>query len=180
MARDSKKMYKKTETALKMMAIGETARAALETVNDKKNVSRGAVYDLKQKYKKWSLTQPNVVKLAHSQVKRILKAEPRQVTRYKMEQGRPVVDSVQEVAPSDTNILAAAVMVFDRYEPVVQHSIQAKIDILAHPVDLSLYSRPEVLDVDEVGVIDMVKDSPVDNPVDKSLPANTSTSKSLI
>mgnify|MGYP003395182586 CR=1 FL=1 len=135
------KMYKKTEMALKMLAIGETAETALELVNQKK-VSKQAARNLREKWKKYSLTAPSMAKSAHSQIKRILASEPREARKYHMEGEREVVDSIQEILPSDTNILSAATMVYDRYEPVVQRSVHLNVDLMdIHPVDLARYYR---------------------------------------
>lgn len=127
----------KTDLQMKIIAGGADPRTALELTNNKTKVSDSAVFLLKKKYEKWSLRQPSVVKLAHNQVKRILKSEPREAIKYHMDGEVKVVESIQEIHPSDTNILAASMMVYDRYEPLIQRSINLNASIDFHPVDLS-------------------------------------------
>ena len=142
----------KTTAALQLMDAGIGAREALQITNLKKNISASTVCKLKNKYIKHSLTQPVVVKSAYSQVRRILQSEPREAIKYRMDGETKVAESIQEILPSDTNILAAASMVYDRYEPVVQQSVH--VDMIIHPVDLSEYARPASLQVEESQAIE--------------------------
>ena len=136
---EPKRFYHKTNLALKIMQTGETAEEALKLTNGKEKICERSVYKLKERFKKYSLTQPSIVKSANFQVKRILKSEPRESIKYHMDGDKKVVDSVQEILPSDTNILSAATMVYDRYEPLIQRSININASLDIHPVDLSNY-----------------------------------------
>jgi len=118
---------------------GESPEDALKLTNQKKEIQRQTVYDLKRKYLKYTLSHPTIVKKAHNQIKRILDGESRESVKYHMDGENKVVDSVQEIIPSDTNILSAATMVYDRYEPLIQRSINLNASLDIHPVDLSDY-----------------------------------------
>lgn len=112
------KLYPKTEQALRLCAIGTDPAEALKIVNGKDKIHRNAVTSLKKKYAKWSLKNPSVVKLANNQVKRILQGEGRGIEQQKVTAQGQVIDYTETVVPSDTNILAAAMMVYDRVEPI--------------------------------------------------------------
>ncbi len=112
------KIYSKTEQAFKLLSIGETAENALKLVNNKDNITRQAAGNLRKKFARWSLKNPSMVKLANNQVKRILKAEAREVEQQKVTKDGQVIDYIEKIVPSDTNILAASMMVYDRIEPI--------------------------------------------------------------
>lgn len=114
------KFLPKTLTAMQMIDNGVDPKTALQLVNNKDKIHPQTVHNLKQNYKKYSLTRPKLVKAAHNQVQRILAAEPREITQQKVTKSGEVVEVIEVIAPSDTNILAAASMVYDRYEPVVK------------------------------------------------------------
>lgn len=113
-----KKLYRKSEMAIKMVLAGIDPRTALQTVNCKDNISHQAISELKEKVRKHSLTEPATVKLASSQVKRILRARAREEVHRKATKDGEVVEYTDNIYPTDSNILAAASMVYDRYEPV--------------------------------------------------------------
>ena len=108
----------KTLEAFKLVAAGLEPREALQAVNCTKKISSQSVSVFKKKLKKYSLTSPSIVKSANNQIKRILAGEVREVPKQAVTKAGEVVDYTEVIAPSDTNILAAASMVYDRYEPV--------------------------------------------------------------
>lgn len=154
------KLYKKTQTALKLMDAGVAPKEALQITNCKKDISWEAVKSLKEKYRKHSLTEPSTVKLAYKQIRRILQAESRGVVQQKMSKDGQVVEFTEQIAPTDSNILAAAGMVYDRYEPVRgQESGTGQgntyIDLSSYRVSLSTGSDNVPCDRQ---TLDMVKD----------------------
>ena len=136
------KTLQKTRDAILMVQAGIDPESALKYANLKTKVSAKQVSVLRQKVKKYSLQAPSVVKSANNQVKRILAGEVREIPKQAVAKSGEVVDYTEVIAPSDTNILAAASMVYDRYEPAVK--IQANVNLDVDPVDLGVYlnSRP--------------------------------------
>lgn len=112
------KLRPKTIRAMKLVDAGLSEREALQATNYKNSISREAISKFRVKYRKYSLIAPPVVKLAHNQVKRILAAEEREVARQKITSDGQVVDYTEVIVPTDSNILAAASMVYERFEPV--------------------------------------------------------------
>lgn len=110
--------YQKTKDAITMIQAGINPAEALKYVNLKDNISGSAVAKIKQKVKKYSLLQPSTVKSANNQIKRILAGETREISQQAVTKAGEVVDYIETIAPSDSNIIAAASMVYDRFEPV--------------------------------------------------------------
>lgn len=131
------KYYPKTLEAIQLVNAGISPELALKFSNQKDNIRPETVSRFKQKLKKHSLTAPAMVKSAASQVKRILAAEVREIDQQKVTKSGEVVDYKEVIAPSDTNILAAAAMVYDRYEPAIKQTVQINIDV--DPVNLDDY-----------------------------------------
>lgn len=103
---------------MKMMSSGVDARTTLMLTNPLKDkVSTQGIHALKQKYKRWSLQSPEIVKLAHQVVRKTLKGETIKYTQQKVTKSGEIVTYTETIAPSITNQLAAAGMVYDRYEP---------------------------------------------------------------
>lgn len=112
------KLLKKTLDAMKLVAIGETPANALKLTNNKDTISTAAVSKFNAKVRKYSLTKPDIVKKARDQVKRILSGENREITKRTVDKEGNIVE-YQEVIPlTDTNIIAACSMVYERFEPV--------------------------------------------------------------
>lgn len=114
------KYQQKTLTAIQLVNSEVDPRTALQIVNNKDKISPSAVHYLKQKVNKWSLKHPKTVKAANSQVTRILSGETRSIPQQKVTKSGEVVEFTETIAPSDSNILAAAAMVYDRFEPTRQ------------------------------------------------------------
>jgi hypothetical protein len=114
------KYLQKTLEAIKLVDNGADPTTALQITNGKANITRYAVDKFKAKYKKYSLANPSTVKSAHNQIKRILEAETRTLDQQKVTKDGQVVNYKETIAPSDSNILAAAAMVYDRFEPAKQ------------------------------------------------------------
>jgi hypothetical protein len=111
------KLLQKTLDAIQLVNNGADARTALQITNSKADISNVAVYKFNQKYKKYSLTHPKLIKSANNQIKRILNGEVREIDQQAVTKAGDVVDFKQTIAPSDSNILAAADMVYSRFEP---------------------------------------------------------------
>lgn len=112
------KLCQKTKDAIKMVNAGIDPREALKMVNYKDTITAKSVCVLKQKVKKYSLSQPSTVRLAETQVKRILRGRGREEAHQKVTKDGEVVEYTDNIYPTDSNIMAAAAMVYDRYEPV--------------------------------------------------------------
>jgi hypothetical protein len=141
------KLMNKTLEAFKLVEAGLEPREALKAVNYTSKISPQSVSLFKNKLKKYSLSQPKIIKSAHNQLKRILAGEVREIEQQAVTKAGQVIDYTETIAPSDTNILAAVGMVYDRYEPAVK--VQANINANVSPVDLSRYSN-DVIDVTPV------------------------------
>lgn len=104
----------KTLDAMALVQAGLKPKEALKAVNYTNKISDRAVSSFNKKFRKHSLTAPTMVKLAHHAVKDCLTDTP--ITQVKKDkQGNEIVE---EIAPTWTNKLAAAAMVYDRVEPV--------------------------------------------------------------
>lgn len=108
----------KTLKAIELVDNGADIKTALQITNNKSNISKAGIAVFKAKYKKYSLTHPKLLKSANNQVARILSGEVRQIDQQKVTKNGEIVNYTETIAPSDTNILAAASMVYDRVEPV--------------------------------------------------------------
>ena len=138
------KYTKKTKIALKLLAMGETAENALRLTNAKDTINRETVKVLEEKYRRWTLSSPTMAHLAHSQVKRILKSIPRRVKKEVVLKNGQTAEIIEQIVPSDTNILSAAMMVYDRYEPV--RGEEDKDQCIQQYIDLSEYTFQVAID----------------------------------
>lgn len=154
------KLQQKTLQAMRLVQAGFSPLEALQATNQKEKIAERTVYKLKENCKKHSLTEPSTVKLAYKQIRRILQAEAREVVQQKMSKDGQVVEITAQIVPTDSNILAAAGMVYDRYEPVQSQEPAAGggntyIDLSSYRVELSTGSDKPVSDSQ---VVDMVED----------------------
>lgn len=154
------KYAQKTLDAIQLVSAGLDPTKALQAVNYKTNITAQAVNKFKKKFQKYSLTQPKVVKLAHKAILDTLNGETSEYTAQKVTKDGDVVEYQEVIAPSVTNKLAAAAMVYDRVEPVKREA----------------EGNPEgntYLDLSTINV-QINCQSPVDNLVDKISTCNTS------
>jgi hypothetical protein len=114
----AKKLLKKTLAAFKMVDAGISPREAIETVNLKSHMTDAAVSRFADKYKKYGLNNEETAHLASRQIKRILRARAREEAHTKVTKDGQVIDYTDNIYPTDSNIIAAAAMVYDRYEPI--------------------------------------------------------------
>lgn len=73
--------------------------------------------------KRYDLTSKKYIKLASNAVKNLLKAQP--------------FGTIEKV--KDSTALQAAQMVYDRFQPLIQRSINLNASLDIHPVDISKY-----------------------------------------
>ena len=137
------KYASKTIKALNLMDQGIDPKTALQITNFKPIISPNAVTNLKKKYEKWSLKSPKTVKLAHRAVLDCLAGETSEIKSQKIDRNGQVVEITETIAPTVTNKLAAAAMVYDRYEPVVRQNLNVNVNQDVHPVDLSRYQNSQ-------------------------------------
>lgn len=147
------RLYQKTLDAIQIVESGISPQKALQLVNNGRKVSDTSVSTFKAKLKKHSLTQPKVVKLAHKALIDCLKGETSSYTAEKVTKDGDVVTYQEVIAPTITNKVAAASLVYDRYEPAVRQNLNINVDV--HPVDLSQFSNR--LPVDNSQIIDVDK-----------------------
>ena len=136
------KFYPKTIQAMKLVSIGETPANALKLVNNQKTITSGAVAHFNKKLRNYSLTRPEIVKLARNAVKDCL-------------QDKPINN---ETYPTYSNKLAAAIMVYDRIEPVIKQNLNVNVNTELHPIDLSKFINVEGKE-DNSQVIDVTESS---------------------
>ena len=132
-------LYAKTERACQLIVHhGVEPREALKLATGNPSPGRTAVMEIKQKAARYSLSRPAMVKLAHKVVADTLKGKPDQIVQQKVDKNGQVVEYVEQIAPTHTNKLAAASMVFDRAEPVVRQNVNLNGDLKDFmPVNLS-------------------------------------------
>ena len=95
---------------MQMIANGVDPKTALLLTNPYKDtITKQAVWKTKAKFDKLSLTRPDLVKLARNAVKDCLEDKP--------------ING--EIYPTHSNKLAAASMVYDRFEPVKSNQAEA-------------------------------------------------------
>jgi hypothetical protein len=134
----------KTLAAIQLVDAGISPKEALQITNVKRNISNEAVSKFKAKYRKYSLSHPKLVKAANNQVSRILAGEPRQVDQQKVAKNGEIVNYVETIAPTDSNILAAASMVYDRVDPV-----QRGVDVVNNSLTINAIpaAAQEIIDM---------------------------------
>ena len=135
---------------MKLVNAGLSPREALQTMNHKKDISYAAISKFNEKVRNYSLTAPEMVKSMSQQVKRIIKARAREEAHRKVSRSGEVIEYIDNVYPTDTNILAACAMVADRIEPIIHQTANLNVNVDCSPVDLGRWGGT------------------VDNPVDNT------------
>ena len=110
------KYKQKTIEAIRLVQTGADPETALRITNGKNKISERAIFNLKEKCRKYTLTNPRLVKLAHNAVKDCLTDQPI-ISKRTDKQG---LEIIEETAPTWANKIAAASMVYDRVEPTRQ------------------------------------------------------------
>jgi hypothetical protein len=129
----------KTLQAIALVNAGLDPKEALKAVNYKHDIRPETVSRFKQKVKKYSLTAPAMVKLAHNAVKDCLTDQPI-INTKRDKDGNEITEAI---SPTWSNKIAAASMVYDRVEPVI-HKAESVSHHVIHPVDLSRYRNDEL------------------------------------
>jgi len=140
------RMYQKTLDAISIVNAGVEPAKALQLVNNGRKVSGTSVSLFKSKLKKHSLSSPKIVKLAHNAIKDCL-------------EDKAIND---EIYPSYTNKLAAASLVYDRYEPAIKQVASLNVNLDCSPVDLSRYANKDVSNNTQDAVFEDAKTQNVD------------------
>jgi hypothetical protein len=123
-------IYGKTQKAIELVVNhGLTPSDALCLATGKQQIDSGTLSRFRAKVQKHSLARPAMVKLAHSVVQDVLRGKADSVTTQKLGKNGQVVDIIEQIAPTHTNKLAAAAMVFDRAEPVVRQNVNLNGDL---------------------------------------------------
>jgi len=114
-----------------LMQHGMDAHTALLLTNPHKDtISKQSVSIVKKKFKIYSLQNPGIVKLAHNVIKDVLAGQGIEII------GKSGTTETVAI-PSATNRIAAAAMVYDRYEPV--RSVQEATQQVIHPVNIGTF-----------------------------------------
>ena len=116
-------MCQKTVDAIKLVAMGLQPQEALQITNHKPKITSEAVRKFNRKFDKYSLVKPDLVKLARNAVKDVLDNKPINGDIY----------------PTHSNKLAAASMVYDRFEPVKSQQTEAN-QVITH-IDFSVINN---------------------------------------
>ena len=134
------RLYQKTKDAIAMVTAGLDARTALKYANFKDNISDRQVIRLNKKVRKYSLTSPSIIKLAHKAIKDCLNDVP--------------ING--NIFPTYSNKIAIAGMAYDRFEPVKSQQTEAN-QVITHidfsvinnnlGVDLGVCDNKDVIDV---------------------------------
>jgi hypothetical protein len=125
-------LYPKTIAAINMVNAGIDPTTALQNVNLTKQISKTAVHNFNKKYQRYLLSNPKIVKLAHQVVENTLKGTTRQVEQQTVNKAGEIVNYTEQIAPSFTNQLEAAKMVYDRIDPIQREQEQkGNADILS-------------------------------------------------
>jgi len=123
---------------MQMMTHGVDAKTALLLTNPYKDtVSRESISKTRAKFKKYTLTAPTIVKLAHNAIKDCLKDQPIISTKRDRD-GNAISEAI---SPTWTNKIAAASMIYDRFEPVRTISTNLNLSVECSPVDLDRWQN---------------------------------------
>ena len=153
------RFYTKTLAALQMIENGIPPADALKVTNNARSIHPETVKKVKEKYARWSLTRPKIVKLANNQITRILTAAPREVKQQIVNKAGEVVDYIEQIAPTDTNILTAVGMVYDRIDPI-KHEDTHNVNVDMLSMVLLAVKQPE-------GKVEENEPEAIEVPVDK-------------
>jgi hypothetical protein len=126
---------KTAQDIILMCKNGLTAREALK-MRGIDNPNKDTLTNLKKKSERVLLANPQLQKLAHNAVRDILKMKPVEVNVS------PDSDKKRYIYPTVSNRLAAAAMVTDRTEPIVQEIHHHKTSIHAD-IDFSEFRKPK-------------------------------------
>lgn len=123
---------------MQMMTNGVDAKTALLLTNPYKDtVSRESISKTRAKFKKYTLTAPAIVKLAHHAIKDCLTDQPIISTK----RDRDGNEISEAISPTWTNKIACASMVYDRIEPVRTISTNLNLSVECSPVDLDRWQN---------------------------------------
>jgi hypothetical protein len=133
--------YGKTQKALMLVERhGVDPADALRLATGNPTPNPATLTAFRKKAAAYSLSRPSMVKLAHSVVKDTMSGKCDQIQQQKVTSTGQVVDFIENIAPTHTNKLAAAAMVFDRVEPVVRQNINLNGNLADFmPVKLECY-----------------------------------------
>lgn len=130
------RFYGKTLEACKLIVDhGVEPKTALILTTGNGNPHPETVRRLKDKSRKYALSSPKMVKLAHQAVTDVLQGKTFTLDQQKVTKDGDVIDYKETISPTYTNKLAAAAMVADRAEPVVRANLNINAEVET-PVDL--------------------------------------------
>ena len=131
----------KGQAQLTMITNGVSVKDALLLTNPYKDtVSTAAVAKAKAKYRKYTLSAPAIVKLAHHAIKDCLTDQP--IIQTKRDKDGNAIS--EAISPTWTNKIAAASMIYDRVEPVRTISTNLNLSVECSPVDLDRWQNRSI------------------------------------
>jgi hypothetical protein len=134
------RFYNKTQQAVDLIVKhGVDEKTALVLSGCKTQMSNGNLSRFREKVRKYALTAPAMVKMAHNAVKDTLAMKPITYEASKPVAGIGIVDYTETIMPSITNRLAAAAMVLDRDQPIVRMNVNANLNSDMDPIDLAAF-----------------------------------------
>lgn len=124
-----RKMRSTTQQAMKLVLEHHVEPKDALFLAHGRPVDKSAVTQFKAKVARYSLTRPAMIKLAHDVVKNTLAGQADTYTTQKLHRDGTVKTVTETIAPTHTNKLAAAAMVFDRAEPVIRQNVNLNGDL---------------------------------------------------
>lgn len=118
---------------------GVEPKEAMVLTGCTKTVNPQSVSAFKGKVEKYSLQRPIMQKLAHQALRDTLEGKESRYDAVKVFSNGASVPYQEVIAPSYTNKLAAAAMVYDRVDPMIRRSENLSINVDCSPVDLEKY-----------------------------------------
>lgn len=116
----------RTETMFKLMDTGMPIETAYAVVHPNKKLGKHNKDSMMQKHKRWSLTNPKLVKAAYQALQDTVSM-------------LPVQCGDATVIPTISNRLTAAQMIVDRAEPIINKNLNINANLDVSPVDLDKY-----------------------------------------
>lgn len=134
------RFYGKTQRAADLVVKhGVEPREALLIANNGKLPDRSNIARFKEKCAKYSLSSPKMEKKAYNLLNQVLEMRPLELKQQTVNRQGEVVEYTETIAPTFTNGLAAAAMVFDRTQGIVNKSLNVNASVSISPVDLTQF-----------------------------------------
>lgn len=118
------KVTDRTKKVFQYMEMGLSTKEAYQLVKPGKDITRQHEHRLQKMFEKYSLSSPKFAKLANKAIEDTLAM--REISGQK---------------PTVSNRLAAASMVLDRIDPIINKNMNVNVNMDVSPVDLTKYRQ---------------------------------------